>query len=152
MIRKRAVDCVVIAKLDRITRSVRDLGEQFQRYGVEFASVADNIDSTTAAGRLVLNVMASVAQWEREAIGERTAEALAHIRAQGGWAHRPVHRTRLPTRHRWQAGAGTQRTSGNPRHAGIASPRHRLRQDRPGTLGAGLHRPPRATAERQGGP
>ncbi len=87
MIRKRSVDCVVIAKLDRITRSVRDLGdlvEQFKRCGVEFASVADNIDTATAAGRLVLNVMASVAQWEREAIGERTAEALAHIRAQGG--------------------------------------------------------------------
>ncbi len=87
MIRKRAVDCAVIAKLDRITRSVRDLGdsvEQFQRYGVEFASVADNIDTTTVAGRLGLNIMAGVAQWKREAIGERTAEALSHIRAHGG--------------------------------------------------------------------
>jgi DNA invertase Pin-like site-specific DNA recombinase len=87
LIRRRAVNVVVIAKLDRITRSVRDLGELvelFQRSGVEFASVADNIDTSSASGRLVLNVMASVSQWEREAIGERTAEALAHIRAQGG--------------------------------------------------------------------
>jgi DNA invertase Pin-like site-specific DNA recombinase len=45
--------------------------------------VADNIDTTTASGRLVLNVMASVSQWEREAIGERTADALAHMRANG---------------------------------------------------------------------
>jgi site-specific DNA recombinase len=86
LIRRRAVNVVIIAKLDRITRSVRDLGdlvERFQRSGVEFASVADNIDTTTASGRLVLNVMASVSQWEREAIGERTADALAHMRANG---------------------------------------------------------------------
>jgi len=86
LIRRRTVDVVVVAKLDRITRSVRDLGElieRFQASGVEFASVADNIDTTTAAGRLVLNVMGSVAQWERETIGERTADALAHLRANG---------------------------------------------------------------------
>lgn len=86
LIRRRVVNVVVIAKLDRITRSVRDLGdlvELFQRSGVEFASVADNIDTSSASGRLVLNVMASVSQWEREAIGERTAEALAHLRANG---------------------------------------------------------------------
>jgi DNA invertase Pin-like site-specific DNA recombinase len=86
LIRRRAVDVVVVAKLDRITRSVRDLGdliERFQSSGVEFASVADNIDTTTASGRLVLNVMGSVAQWERETIGERTADALAHLRANG---------------------------------------------------------------------
>jgi DNA invertase Pin-like site-specific DNA recombinase len=86
LIRRQAVDVVIIAKLDRITRSVRDLGdlvEWFQRSGVEFASVADNIDTTTASGRLVLNVMASVSQWEREAIGERTADALAHMRSEG---------------------------------------------------------------------
>ena len=50
---------------------------------MEFASVADNIDTSTAAGRLVLNVMGSVAQWEREAIGERTSEALAQMRSEG---------------------------------------------------------------------
>jgi DNA invertase Pin-like site-specific DNA recombinase len=86
MIRRRAVDVVIVAKLDRITRSVRDLGELIERFdgsGVQFASVADNIDTNTAAGRLVLNVMASVAQWERETIGERTADALEHLRANG---------------------------------------------------------------------
>lgn len=86
LIRRRAVDVVVVAKLDRITRSVRDLGELIERFqgsGVEFASVADNIDTATASGRLVLNVMGSVAQWERETIAERTADALAHLRANG---------------------------------------------------------------------
>ena len=85
-IRGRKITTVVVAKLDRITRSVRDLGELielFQRSGVEFASVADHIDTSTASGRLVLNVMGSVSQWEREAIGERTAEALAVMRSNG---------------------------------------------------------------------
>ena len=56
LIRGRKVGVVIIAKLDRITRSVRDLGdlvELFQRSGVEFASVADHIDTSTASGRLV---------------------------------------------------------------------------------------------------
>ncbi len=86
LIRGRRIGVVVVAKLDRITRSVRDLGELidvFQRSGVEFASVADHIDTSTASGRLVLNVMGSVSQWEREAIGERTAEALAVMRSNG---------------------------------------------------------------------
>ncbi len=86
LIRRRKVGVVIVSKLDRITRSVRDLGELvdlFQRSGVAFASVAESIDSGTAAGRLVLNVMGSVAQWEREAIGERTAEVLADMRARG---------------------------------------------------------------------
>lgn len=75
-----AVDVVVIYKLDRLTRSVRDLGdllERFDRAGVSLVSVSESLDTGTAAGRLVLNVMASVAQWEREVIGERTREALA---------------------------------------------------------------------------
>ena len=86
LIHGRKITTVVVAKLDRITRSVRDLGELidvFQRSGVEFASVADHIDTSTASGRLVLNVMGSVSQWEREAIGERTAEALAVMRSNG---------------------------------------------------------------------
>ena len=86
LIKGRKVDVVNVAKLDRITRSVRDLGDLvdlFKRSGVEFASVGDHIDTSTAAGRLVLNVMGSVSQWEREAIGERTSEALAALRARG---------------------------------------------------------------------
>ncbi len=86
LIKRRAIGAVIVAKVDRITRSVRDLGElveTFKRSGVEFASVGDHIDTSTAAGRLVLNVMGSVSQWEREAIGERTRDALAVMRAQG---------------------------------------------------------------------
>lgn len=82
----KAVDTVIVAKLDRLTRSVRDLADlldTFAKRGVSLVSVAESLDTGTAAGRLVLNVMASVSQWEREAIGERTRDAMAHKKAQG---------------------------------------------------------------------
>jgi site-specific DNA recombinase len=82
----RQVQTVIVAKLDRLTRSVRDLAdllERFERRGVALVSVSESLDTGTAAGRLVLNVMMSVAQWEREAIGERTREALRHKKANG---------------------------------------------------------------------
>jgi site-specific DNA recombinase len=80
------VQTVIIAKLDRLTRSVRDLCElleRFERRGVALVSVAESLDTGSAAGRLVLNIMAAVSQWEREAIGERTRDALKHKRANG---------------------------------------------------------------------
>ncbi|MCC6648654.1 MAG: recombinase family protein [Polyangiaceae bacterium] len=79
-------DGLLVVKLDRLTRSVRDLGDLVERYfATRFAllSVSDSIDTRSAAGRLVLNVLASVAQWEREATGERTRDALAHLRTGG---------------------------------------------------------------------
>jgi site-specific DNA recombinase len=85
MVKRGEVDAVVVVKLDRLTRSVADLGELVERYFQRAAllSVSEQIDTRTAAGRLVLNVLASVAQWEREAIGERTSAALQHKRAKG---------------------------------------------------------------------
>lgn len=94
-----AADSMVVAKLDRLTRSVVDLGalleHHFHNGGAGLVSVAENIDTASAAGRLVLNVLVSVGQWEREAVAERTREALGHLRAQGvqlgapafGWRH-----------------------------------------------------------------
>jgi DNA invertase Pin-like site-specific DNA recombinase len=81
-----AVDTVIIAKLDRLTRSVADLAEllkRFERRSVSLVSVADSLDTRSAAGRLVCNIMVSVSQWEREAIGERTRDAMQHKRGQG---------------------------------------------------------------------
>jgi site-specific DNA recombinase len=81
-----AVDVVIVAKLDRLTRSVKDLAElleRFQKRGVSLVSVAESLDTGSAAGRLVLNVMTAVSQWEREAIGERTRDAMSHKRANG---------------------------------------------------------------------
>ncbi len=81
-----AVDAVIVSKLDRLTRSVKDLAElleRFNRRGVSLVSVAESLDTGTAAGRLVLNVMTAVSQWEREAIGERTRDAMGHKKANG---------------------------------------------------------------------
>lgn len=82
----RQVEVVIIAKLDRLTRSVKDLCvvlEQLERRGVALVSVAESLDTNSAAGRLVLNIMTAVSQWEREAIGERTRDALRHKRHNG---------------------------------------------------------------------
>jgi DNA invertase Pin-like site-specific DNA recombinase len=80
-------DALLVVKLDRLTRSVSDLGDLVERYfapgKATLLSVGEQIDTRSAAGRLVLNVLMSVAQWEREAIGERTAAALAHKRSNG---------------------------------------------------------------------
>lgn len=81
---KREVDVVVIYKLDRLTRSVRDLGylvqDVFGKYGVAFSSIQDNFDTTTANGKLILNILGSVAQWERDIVVERTRDVMAHKR------------------------------------------------------------------------
>jgi DNA invertase Pin-like site-specific DNA recombinase len=86
LVDRKAVDVVIIAKLDRLTRSVADLAEllkRFKRRGVSLVSVADSLDTNSAAGRLVMNVMVSVSEWEREAIGERTRDAMSLKRAKG---------------------------------------------------------------------
>ena len=77
---------VFVAKLDRLTRSVKDLCgllELFEKRKVALISVAESLDTGSAAGRLVITIMGAVSQWEREAIGERTRDALRHKRGQG---------------------------------------------------------------------
>ena len=78
-------DAVLIFKLDRLTRSVKDWNVLIEKYFTNHAllSVSDQIDTRTAAGRLCLNVLMSVAQWERETIGERTSTALQYKKSQG---------------------------------------------------------------------
>jgi DNA invertase Pin-like site-specific DNA recombinase len=84
------VDVVVILKLDRLTRSVRDLGSLIEDLfgGVALAAVDGSLDSSTAGGRMVVNLLGSVAQWEREVIAERTKDALTFKREKGEWCGR----------------------------------------------------------------
>ncbi len=85
MLRTGQADALLVVKLDRLTRSVTDLGHLLETLFHDgrwaLMSVSENIDTRSAAGRLVLNVLASVSQWEREIIGERTRAALAHKRS-----------------------------------------------------------------------
>ena len=77
---------MLIAKLDRCTRSVADLAsliDTFSRRGVALISAAESLDTSSAGGRLVVNVLDAVAQWEREATAERTSAALQVLRQQG---------------------------------------------------------------------
>lgn len=74
-------DALLVVKLDRLTRSVCDLGHLVKKYfATRFSllSMTDAIDTRTASGRLILNVLTSVAEWEREATAERTRDALRH--------------------------------------------------------------------------
>lgn len=82
----RPGDALIVAKLDRLTRSVRDLADlvgRFERRRVSLVSVGEHLDTGSAAGRLVMNVMACIGQWEREAIGERTSAALQTRKRRG---------------------------------------------------------------------
>jgi site-specific DNA recombinase len=84
-LRARRADGLIIAKLDRLTRSVRDLGELLDDHfqARSLVVVAEQVDTRTAAGRLVLNLLSSVSQWERETIGERTQDALQAKKRRG---------------------------------------------------------------------
>jgi DNA invertase Pin-like site-specific DNA recombinase len=88
----RLGDVVVVAKYDRLARSLRDLldlVEAIKDRGAGFRSLAEDIDTTTPAGRLIFHVFASIAQFERERIAERTKEGLASARNRGRIGGRP---------------------------------------------------------------
>ena len=87
MLKSGKADALLVVKLDRLTRSVVDLGKLIETYfapgKAALMSVSEQIDTRSAAGRLVLNILASVSQWERETIGERTRDAMQHKQANG---------------------------------------------------------------------
>lgn len=95
MIATGEADGLVVAKLDRVSRSTIDcamLLEWFDRagHGIAFRALDLGIDTSTSAGRLVASVMAAVAEWERSVISERTRDGLAARRAQGGAISQPA--------------------------------------------------------------
>jgi site-specific DNA recombinase len=83
------VDAVVVYKVDRLSRSLLDfarLMQTFEKYRVSFVSVTQQFNTATSMGRLVLNVLLSFAQFEREIISERTRDKIAATRRKGKWA------------------------------------------------------------------
>ena len=88
----RPGDVVTVTKYDRLSRSLQDLltiVEAIRTKDAGFRSLAEDIDTTTSAGRLVFHVFASIAQFERERISERTREGLAVARKVGRIGGRP---------------------------------------------------------------
>ena len=83
LLRANKADGILILRLDRITRSVADWQTLIDHYfsekgGKQLYSVNDSISTRSAAGRMVLNLLVTISQWEREAIAERTRDALQH--------------------------------------------------------------------------
>src|ERR1051326_4988449 len=84
--RRRAIDAVVVYRYDRFARSVRQLVnalEEFRALGVDFVSLHEGVDTSTANGRLVFGIFASIAEFERELICDRVRSGLAAARAKG---------------------------------------------------------------------
>jgi site-specific DNA recombinase len=83
------IDCVVVYKVDRLSRSLLDFArmmEVFEKHNVSFVSVTQQINTGTSMGRLMMNVLLSFAQFEREIIGERTRDKIRAARRKGKWA------------------------------------------------------------------
>jgi site-specific DNA recombinase len=84
----RRVDCVVVYKVDRLSRSLLDfarLMDRFDQRSVSFVSVTQHFNTTTSLGRLTLNILLSFAQFERELISERTRDKMSAARRKGKW-------------------------------------------------------------------
>ena len=87
-IREGRIDCVVVYKVDRLSRSLLDFTRVlglFDQQSVAFVSVTQSFNTNTSMGRLTLNILLSFAQFERELISERTKDKMAAARKKGKW-------------------------------------------------------------------
>lgn len=90
--RRRRFDVVVVARLDRLARSIRHLlilVDEFQSLGVAFVSLHESIDATTPAGKLQMHILAAIAEFERSLIRDRVRAGIQRARAQGKHLGRP---------------------------------------------------------------
>ena len=89
-IRAGQIDIVVVYKIDRLTRSLFDFAELikvFEEYGTTFVSVTQQINTTDAMGRMMLNILLAFAQFERELTAERIRDKFAASKKKGLWMH-----------------------------------------------------------------
>ena len=87
-IQEGKIDIVVVYKIDRLSRSLADFAKMiqlFDRYKASFSSVTQQINSATSMGRLMLNVLLSFAQFEREVTGERIRDKITASKRKGMW-------------------------------------------------------------------
>lgn len=88
----REIDAIVVLKMDRLFRSLKHLVtalDDFSALGIEFVAVTDNIDYTTPSGRLFVQVLGSLAEFEKALVRERTLLGLQHAKAKGKTLGRP---------------------------------------------------------------
>lgn len=86
------IDIVVVYKIDRLSRSLLDflnLMQVFETHKIAFVSVTQNFDTSTSMGKLMLNVLLSFAQFEREITGERIRDKIASSKRKGMWMGGP---------------------------------------------------------------
>lgn len=86
------ITVIVIYKIDRLTRSLADfvrLMDLFERYQVSFVSVTQSFDTSDSMGRLVLNILLTFAQFEREIIADRIRDKMSAMRRRGKWTGGP---------------------------------------------------------------
>jgi DNA invertase Pin-like site-specific DNA recombinase len=91
--RKRKFDVMVVWKLDRLARSLKQLltiGEECKSLGVDLVSLRQNIDTTLPAGRLTFQILGAVAEFERELLRERVKAGMAQARRTGKHVGRPA--------------------------------------------------------------
>lgn len=87
-----AIDAIVVYKVDRLSRSIRDFSDimrVFERHDVAFASVTQTFSTDTAMGKLIVNILMSFAEFEREMTAERTADKIAAAVREGRWPGGP---------------------------------------------------------------
>ena len=87
-IEAKTIDCIVVYKVDRLSRSLLDFArivEIFDRNGISFVAVTQQFNTTSSLGRLTLNILLSFAQFEREIISERTRDKMSAARRKGKW-------------------------------------------------------------------
>ena len=90
--RKRRFDILLVWRYDRFARSMQELVnalEEFRTLGIDFISYRENADTTTAQGKLIFGIMASLAEFERALIAERVKAGMARAKAQGKHVGRP---------------------------------------------------------------
>jgi len=90
--KKRLVDAVIVYRYDRFARSLRQLVnalEEFRVLGIDFISIHEGVDTSTANGRLVFGIFASIAEFERELTIDRVRSGLAHAKSRGVRLGRP---------------------------------------------------------------
>ena len=140
----REGDTLVVWKLDRLARSTKPLietVEAIQRRGVGFKCLTQDIDTTTAGGRLIFTIFSAIAEFEREIIHERTRAALKWKRAQNQRVGQVRYGYRLA-----EDGIHEEadaRTSPDRRREGHARPGTRPAPDRPAPASARPHQPQR---------